>query len=127
MQSIGRNSVRIPISCPFRSLSLKQPVSVTVKVLGTSGSGTVEATTATVRINWQELWGFDKSCRIHIYCARRCGQHRFGDAISAALAANGCTFDGDGYLLRSVTDVNGVTLSVVTVTVTLRMVLQAER
>ena len=32
--------------------------------------------------------------------------------ISAALAANGCTFDGDGYLLRSVTDVNGVTLSV---------------
>ena len=32
--------------------------------------------------------------------------------LAAALAANGCTFDGDGYLLRSVTDVNGVTLSV---------------
>lgn len=89
----------------------KQPVSVTVKVLGTSGSGTVEDITATVRINGRNFAGFTNPAEF-TFTAPGDADSTVWDAISAALDANGCTFDGDGYLLRSVTDVNGVTLSV---------------
>lgn len=89
----------------------KQPVSVTVKVLGTLGSGTAEDITVTVQINGRNFDGFTNPAEF-TFTAPGDVDSTAWDAVSAALTASGMTFVGDGYMLSSVTDTNGVELSV---------------
>lgn len=85
----------------------KQPVSVTVIVKGTSGSGPVEDVNAAVRINGRGFNGFVDPSNEYAFLGTGDSEWTVWDAVQACLNANGFTYTGDGYQLVSVSDVGG--------------------